>query len=668
MTQAWRSAYLVVLVVGIPILVSAGRVGNDALPRHEIHVRIDPELRRLAATDHITAPSGLPADFSLARPFIVRRAAVGGAEVPAGAVGAKTWRLELGDRVATDLVVEYDGVLSGQGGRDDTGLVVGPAGTFLSGGPWYPEPGFPSVWFELTVRVPAGQVAVAPGRLVYEENSVREYTARFAAEVPANEITLLAGPYRTREKLHRGRRLRTYMDPNVADLADLYLAKTASYLDLYEGWIGKYPFTGFRVVSAPMPVGLGFAGLTYVGAQVLRLPFLPETSLGHEVLHSWWGNGVRVDAGRGNWAEGLTTFMADYGFAERKGAAAAREMRLRWLREYAELPRDRDAPLTDFRGRGHTASQVIGYHKAAMLFVMLRDELGRERFDAAIRRFWQGNRFRSVGWRELQEAFEAAARRSLAPFFSQWVERAGAPALRLRDPTARKTGRGWQVTFMLEQDLPIYRLHVPVEVVTGAGASTLVHVDLRAAAQWFTIPVVKRPRVLRVDPDFRLFRRLDPVEVPAILRSVALDGSAPVVAADEGAEALQIARALAEAFFERDAQAVSAGAPFPSGSVLVVGTDAAVASLTRRERLADPPEDVAGEGTARAWAARRGERGTVVIVSAVDLSALREITLLLPHFGADSFVVFNGRRVEKRGLLPAGRSPLSVGLAIVDGE
>ena len=67
--------------------------------------------------------------------------------------------------------------------------------------------------------------------------------------------------------------------------------------------------------------------LTYLGIEVLRLPFIRSTSLGHEVLHNWWGNGVYPDYAHGNWSEGLTTFMADYTYKERESDDAARDMR-----------------------------------------------------------------------------------------------------------------------------------------------------------------------------------------------------------------------------------------------------------------------------------------------------------------------------------------------------
>jgi hypothetical protein len=45
---------------------------------------------------------------------------------------------------------------------------------------------------------------------------------------------------------------------------------------------------------------------------VLRLPFIFSSSLPHEVLHNWWGNGVLIDDRFGNWAEGLTTYQSDW--------------------------------------------------------------------------------------------------------------------------------------------------------------------------------------------------------------------------------------------------------------------------------------------------------------------------------------------------------------------
>ena len=139
----------------------------------------------------------------------------------------------------------------------------------------------------------------------------------------------MAGPYRVTERKFTGAgnraiTLRTLLHEEVADLGAGYLDATERYLRLYEDWIGPYPYGSFSIVSSPTPTGFGMPTLTYLGIDVLRLPFIRDTSLGHEVLHNWWGNGVYPDYATGNWSEGLTTFMADHAYREQAGPAAAR--------------------------------------------------------------------------------------------------------------------------------------------------------------------------------------------------------------------------------------------------------------------------------------------------------------------------------------------------------
>ena len=162
-----------------------------------------------------------------------------------------------------------------------------------------------------------------------EEADATGYRARYEFSRPAEGIELMAGPYNVTERLveRSGQsplRIRTWFYQDMADLAEGYLADSARYIARYSQEIGPYPFDAFSVVASPLPTGFGMASLTYLGREVLRLPFIRATSLGHEVLHNWWGNGVTPDWETGNWSEGLTTFMADYAFQEDQVEAAKR--------------------------------------------------------------------------------------------------------------------------------------------------------------------------------------------------------------------------------------------------------------------------------------------------------------------------------------------------------
>lgn len=566
-------------------------------------------------------------------------------------------------------------------------------GTFLSAGSaWYPRPA-EAFSYRVDVRVPGGQRVVVPGRLVAEHLPVeegaaagvaglrpdtpasargmlaRDYRARFEFDHAADGIDLMAGPWIVRE--HRVERvgaeplrLRTYFPPALdaePGLAEAYLHDSARYIARYSARIGAYPFTEFSVVASPLPTGFGMPTLTYLGEQVLRLPFIRATSLGHEVLHNWWGNGVLVDYARGNWSEGLTTFMADYAYKEEQSEAAAREMRLGWLRDFAALPMDGQQALAAFRSRTHGAAAAVGYGKAAMVFVMLRDLIGEAAFDRGIKLFWEQNRFRIAGWKELQLAFEQASGRVLADFFRQWLDVAGGPKVALEQAYFVAQGNGGGVLHVeLSQSGPTHTLHLPLQMEDGSGSQTR-WLNVSKARETIRLTLERAPQTLSLDPELRVWRRLDEAQLPPILRQWMLESAPQVVIADEGDAALaQAGKSLATRFFERPPRVVSRAALSSARDpVLLVGTHAAIDVTLAHAGLPPRPASLGARGTAQVWTLREGAR-SVAVVSARDPAALAALERPLPHYGGQSWLLAEGSRVFERGVWDAQGAAVAV--------
>ena len=643
------------------VLAAAPIAAMAAEVRHDLEVRLGPDVGAFAATDRIGLAGTGETLLRLGPDFVILGLSVDGREV-AVEPGRNEWRVALGGNGRHEIVVRYAlGSKSRRqpaGGVLPEGILATPGGSFFpADSGWVPTVGAGPARFRVALDAPADRRALVPGRLVEEAVAEGRYRARFAFDGPRQDLVLIAGPYRITERFRDGIRLRTYFAPELAGLEDLYLTKTAGYLDLYGRRIGPYAYSAFHVVSSPLPVGLGFPYLTYVGARVLRLPFIPDTSLRHEVLHEWWGNGVYVDYETGNWAEGLTTFMADYALAEERGEAAARARRLAWLRDVAALPEARDMPLRAFVARRHGAAQVVGYRKSAMLFHMLRRELGRETFDRAIRGFWRTWRGRTAGWRDLRAAFETAAGRDLEGRFGPWLDRPGVPALRLESARAAPEAGRFRVALALGQTAPAYDLSVPVVVATAAGPVRRV-LRLDRTEGRFSIVVDAKPLALTVDPDFDVLRRLAPGEAPAILRELMLAPRPALRIAARGDDARRAARELAERLLEGEPRAVADGAPPPAVPLVIVGTEPEVRAAVAAAGLPGVPEAIAGRGTARAWAGRRETLVPFAVVAARDAAALRRLLRPLAHYGARSYVVFEGARAVDKGLWPAGASPL----------
>ena len=615
------SRWLAAMALTFPLACPA------AEPDLALDLRLDPASREFTAVAELASA---PPDLRFVpHPSLSVR---GVTRLPSGGV-----RIEYGGVLPSlDRTIDFRGVLRA------LPPMASPEGTYLgSASGWYPQPA-ELFTYRVRLAVKGRQKGLVAGRLMSEEQSQGGYSAIFEHLAPADGIDLMAGPYEVREKqvsLSDGKRvrLRTYFFSEISSLSETYLDDSARYIERYSKAIGAYPFSEFSVVASPLPSGFGMPTLTYIGAQVLRLPFIRATSLGHEVLHNWWGNGVLVDYARGNWAEGLTTFMADYAYKESESAEAARDTRLAWLRDLAAVPAGEQRPLASFRSRAHGADAVVGYGKSAMLFFMLRDAIGEDAFARGIRRFWDQKRFTTASWNDLRAAFEHASGRNLGPFFEQWLARPGAPTVQL---VSVRGERELQVT--LEQSAPAYGLHVPLEFVFDNGSVETRWVDVEREKQTVSVQLGRTPREVRLDPELRVYRVLERAELPPILRQWIVARSPALMRVSS------LRTQLAERLFESPYREVTQpdGAP-----LLLIGLHADVDAALSRLGLPPRPALLAGKGSAQVWTVP-GSATPVAVISARDEAALEALARPLPHYGAQSYLAFDGSRAIERGTWP----------------
>jgi hypothetical protein len=660
------------------LAVLAQRPALAASPPLDMQVDLDPATRRFEAVA-VVIPAERDFRFELHESLTVRAASAGGKKlsvVASGRHGAvRGWRVLLPAH-ADRLRLAYGGTLPALDRNLDHRSVLGGLppmasndGSFLpAGGAWYPRPA-PRFAYRVSLSVPADQRALVPGRLeaeVLPANAAGRYRASFEFAHPVDGIDLMAGPWVIREQMMPRAggaplRLRTYFFRDLdalPELADGYLDDARRYIERYSGEIGAYPFTEFSVVASPLPTGFGMPTLTYLGAEVLKLPFIRATSLGHEVLHNWWGNGVYVDYARGNWSEGLTTFMADYAYKEGESAEAARAMRLGWLRDFAALPTSDQQTLASFRSRTHGAGEAIGYGKSAMLFVMLRDAIGDAAFHNGIRSFWARQRFQAASWDELRLAFEQASGRPLAAFFDQWLNRAGGPAPKIVGALARaETGDlesgPIRLTLSAAQRVPDYTLHLPLEIIYP-GRSEVRWIDIGPSHEGVTLLLDAVPTALRLDPDLRVYRLLEREQLPPILRQWIVARAPRVVLASPAGDARAAAVALANRLFEVPPQAAAFDDMGRGGEpLLLLGLHAEVDAALANAGLPSRPAALVGRGSAQVWTVERATAAPLAVVSAEGADALRALLRPLPHYGGQSWLVFERDRVLERGVWPA---------------
>ena len=547
--------------------VTAPLLAHPVPVHHDLKVTLHPQDQRLSGVDMLTLQ--VPSDqvmLTLAEDAGIKDVSIG-EKTAEYTFQSGSLRIPVPDNLQESeisVTVSYEAFFRDVAPKDPaytedpsygvTGVVSSEATFLLASAEWYPDlPGSKST-FRLTVKAPAGYEAVTAGKRVSRSTKRGTSTSVWETTQPSRGLALSAGPYVVRETEVQEIPIYTYFFPEDDHLSKEYLEATANYLKMYTDLFGPYPFEKFAVVENFFPTGYGFSSYTLLGRKVIRLPFILETSLGHEVSHAWWGNGVLVEPEQGNWSEGLTSYVADHLYKEKSSAKEGREYRLRVLRSYATLVSpENDFPLQDFTSRTSPSTHAVGYGKTLMIFHMARRLVGEEAFWKGLRWLFRQKLFQQISWDDFALAFERGSKRDLKPFFRQWVTEPGAPRLALEDVKARNEKQPWTITGRLTQQAPFYSLEVPLRV-EAEGGEIDTKIFLTGEAAPFTIQSKTAPRRLVVDPEVDLFRRLDPSEIPPIINGIKGAGDSLVALAARGLskETLEASKILLEAFGQKD--------------------------------------------------------------------------------------------------------------------
>lgn len=671
-----RIRHLLPILLPVLLLFGSGcRAGSlpEVMDQH-LSVTLHPATHLVQGEGTATVRSG-GADtiaFTVDPRATVSSVEIGGTPVPVRfAAGTVTVPLPRGD-APHPVTIRYRAVFNdplppaSAGTEDPTyGIsgVVAPEGIFLgSDRAWYPHPPLPPQRRTLTVTTPPEWEAVTAGRRVGRERTWEFTRSRWEELHPVAPLSLSAGRYAVTEATADGMPLFTFLGPHNAHLATGYLKASRQYLDQYEDLLGPYPFEKFAVVENFFPTGYGFPSYTLIGGTVLRLPFILDTSLPHEIVHNWWGNGVGVDFREGNWSEGLVTYLAEHLLEERKSPALATEYRYRILADFAALVSSAtDFPLARFTGRSDPASRTVGYGKGAMLFHMIRSRIGDDAFFETLRRMCRERMYGTAAWRDFGTAFSRAAGEDLGPMMQQWLQRTGAPQLALADVAVTGEGGKWRVSGRVVQQEPYWQVRVPVVVEQG-GSVLKQEIALSGAEARFSLPLQEPHGRLLLDPEVDLFRLLPHAEIPPAVNSIKGSRNLLVVTTRGCAAGSDTLRLLLQSLGHAGAEMVTEQELEPAAAS---GRDLLVCGVPHKELLPPLPRELAllpggfrvgqesfdgSDATLFAVVRRPGtERVAALFLPGSDAAAAASVRKI-GHYGKYGYLAFRGADNRAKGL------------------
>ncbi len=352
-------------------------------------------------------------------------------------------------------------------------------------------------------------------RCIYNISSNLPKSYKTVFENTSNEvssISFVASPnFIIHKTTYNNIGIETYFLQKDADLAQKYISQSIKYIKLFEEQIGVYPYKKFKVVENIYQTGYAMPSYTLIGSALLNKPYVLNQSLAHEILHQYFGSSISNVQGKGNWLEGLTTYLADdYLKKLQSRDVSNRKTVLSEFQTY--INSKNDFPIKDFEYRMDKQSMLIGYSKFSHVMLMLENKLGSEKFRHLIKVFYLTNQNRNLSLKDFSDFFEENSKVDLKTFFQQWFEQKGMIDFTVENIKTYFDKKGFWVSFdVLQNEKNFFLFDLPMSVQTY---DKTVHklISIKKSKQHIKLNFNSEVLSLNIDEKFTLFRTLSQKE------------------------------------------------------------------------------------------------------------------------------------------------------------
>jgi aminopeptidase N len=250
---------------------------------------------------------------------------------------------------------------------------------------------------ETIVGTSADQIAVVPGMLrrSWTDPSTGRRYVHYASRIPE---TFAASVFSARYAVEKSRwkdvELEIFHHPPHRANLDRMMSGMRASLDYYTSAYGPYPYRELRIVEVPpysingraFPSALALAEQNFITRTEPGLVDLTFFGTAHEVAHQWWGGQIRpaYAKGRSFVSESLANYGAMLVTEKVLGTAEARRVYDFQMNRYLQRRGEtgKDAPLLQVDDLPH-----VSYGKGAVALYTLREHIGADAVNSALRRF-----------------------------------------------------------------------------------------------------------------------------------------------------------------------------------------------------------------------------------------------------------------------------------------
>src|SRR5467141_2011687 len=351
---------------------------------------------------------------------------------------------------------------------------------------WFPLTNFPSNRYTATFRLNVpdifavagtgkasapspmpGKNAVEGGRLLYT----------FECKNPAPHGTFVAGKLQLNPKQAEGINVAVYAPRAASANAEEFAASVARSAIIFSDMFGPIPDPTFTVIQLPDGTFRDYAapGVLLLSQRIWD-PKSSDRTIARLVASQWWGIQVLPATPADVW---ISDGLARYSEALYAEQNAGKEAGLRAVDEFAvgALMYEDAAPIAQAARLAPYSPDYrsVVMNKGAMLFHMLRAQMGDVAFKTALHDFYFQFAEKSASIEDFEKIAERRAPVSvklsqqeapnLRSFFAQWLNSTGVPEFSL-DYVVYRTPKGFRVIGKIKQPLDTFRMPVDLRIDT----------------------------------------------------------------------------------------------------------------------------------------------------------------------------------------------------------
>lgn len=407
---------------------------------------------------------------------------------------------------SSTLTFDYDGTLESGDDSPVPGLKLAYVGDdesyLLYAGRWFPVSGFQTDRFTSTIRVtvPAGLTVIGSGQPAGPQNNAGHSTYTFTSSQPGFPGTIVAGKFSSEHSDPGGVDITVYFKPNHKDLLSAYAETAGREFQYFSLLYGAAASPVLKVVELPSDT-VPNAWAPEIAA-LSSQSITPKTNyrlLANTVAHQWFGAAVNPASKSDFWITDGAARYSEIRYVQQVAGEAGLEEGVKDISvgalAYDNTPLSQAGKLDAFSPE----FQSLAMDKGAMIFHMLRWEIGEAAFDKTMRAFVKQYAGKSASTDNLREVADQQSGQQLSGFFTQWLDSTGAPEFKNKY-TVFRTAKGFRIVGQINQDLDLFRMPVELKVDTD-GPSEMKRIEVVGTDSAYTVDTFGKPRRITLDPN-----------------------------------------------------------------------------------------------------------------------------------------------------------------------